>query len=334
MDRLRTHQLLYPELVTEGMNRLAQALICLTEPADRAAYNAELGLHNQTEQEVAQERPTDRSKGNEQAETQAEEIPDEWLLRAFPPEPEEQVPTQPPAADMTQVLEVPFTAGLAPPERTASSEEGAASAQPKTSPPAPALPYEVVWEPDTSPQEVARGGAEVVEANLVALPAAQWSPRTRRQIFARLASIRHLLASWQKLKPVLADPREPLTRVSRVLAFLEAVVEVRPLLPALRGLVGEPGRPGGLVAAIVLQPLVVPSFRMLLPDQRLAIARDWRKAEFVLGQEYKRLRELVRTTRPVRKRTRRRWRNVWLTRTPEVVLVVLILVVMIVALIR
>ena len=30
MERLRGYQLLHPELVTEGMNRLAQALICLT----------------------------------------------------------------------------------------------------------------------------------------------------------------------------------------------------------------------------------------------------------------------------------------------------------------
>ena len=44
MARLRSHQLLHPELVTEGMNRLAQALVCLTDPAARAAYDAELGI--------------------------------------------------------------------------------------------------------------------------------------------------------------------------------------------------------------------------------------------------------------------------------------------------
>src|SRR5262245_25493538 len=41
MDSLRPHQLLHPDLVTEGMNRLAQALICLTDSAARAAYDAE-----------------------------------------------------------------------------------------------------------------------------------------------------------------------------------------------------------------------------------------------------------------------------------------------------
>lgn len=35
MEKLRPHQLVQPELVTEGMNRLAQALIALTEEASR-----------------------------------------------------------------------------------------------------------------------------------------------------------------------------------------------------------------------------------------------------------------------------------------------------------
>jgi hypothetical protein len=37
MDRLRPHQLRYPELVTEGMNRLAQAMIALTAGGDTGA---------------------------------------------------------------------------------------------------------------------------------------------------------------------------------------------------------------------------------------------------------------------------------------------------------
>jgi hypothetical protein len=44
MERLRPHQLKYPELVTEGMNRLAQALVCLTDRDARAAYDRTLRL--------------------------------------------------------------------------------------------------------------------------------------------------------------------------------------------------------------------------------------------------------------------------------------------------
>ena len=43
MSRLRQQQLRHPELVTEGMNQLAQALICLSDAASRAVYDAELG---------------------------------------------------------------------------------------------------------------------------------------------------------------------------------------------------------------------------------------------------------------------------------------------------
>jgi len=44
MELLRPHQLLHPEPVTEGMNRLAQALVCLTDPVARADYDRELGI--------------------------------------------------------------------------------------------------------------------------------------------------------------------------------------------------------------------------------------------------------------------------------------------------
>ncbi len=44
MEVLRPHQLRHPELVTEGMNRLAQALVCLTDPVARAAYDGGLGI--------------------------------------------------------------------------------------------------------------------------------------------------------------------------------------------------------------------------------------------------------------------------------------------------
>jgi hypothetical protein len=42
MERLRRYQLTHAEQVTEGMNRLAQALVCLTDPVARTAYDAKL----------------------------------------------------------------------------------------------------------------------------------------------------------------------------------------------------------------------------------------------------------------------------------------------------
>src|SRR5207237_8787461 len=42
MERLRRYQLAHPEAVTDAMNRLAQALVCLTDRAAKAAYDATL----------------------------------------------------------------------------------------------------------------------------------------------------------------------------------------------------------------------------------------------------------------------------------------------------
>lgn len=41
MERLRRYQLAHPDAVTDAMNRLAQALVCLSDPAAKAAYDAD-----------------------------------------------------------------------------------------------------------------------------------------------------------------------------------------------------------------------------------------------------------------------------------------------------
>src|SRR4051812_45940295 len=40
MERVRRYQLTHPELATEAMTRLAQALNCLTDPATKRAYDS------------------------------------------------------------------------------------------------------------------------------------------------------------------------------------------------------------------------------------------------------------------------------------------------------
>src|SRR6266852_5821286 len=42
MQQLRCYQLTHPELATEAMNYLAQALVCLTNPDTKKAYDQEL----------------------------------------------------------------------------------------------------------------------------------------------------------------------------------------------------------------------------------------------------------------------------------------------------
>src|SRR5262245_66184048 len=49
MERLRRYQLTHPDAVTDAMNRLAQALVCLTDPAERRAYDAGLGIADRSD---------------------------------------------------------------------------------------------------------------------------------------------------------------------------------------------------------------------------------------------------------------------------------------------
>ena len=133
------------------------------------------------------------------------------------------------------------------------------------------------------------------------------------------------MTGWQKLKPALADPQEQLNRSLSVLQFLEAVIELRPLLDSRFPLVGTPGRPGGVVSALLRQTLTLHTFRSLLPDQRRAVALDWLAGEVELEREHARLRQLSRWGRRRRPRLRRRnWLTralAWSIRTPESLLV-------------
>jgi hypothetical protein len=308
MGRLRSHQLLHPELVTEGMNRLAQALVCLTDPIAKPAYDAELGLPSAVpvETSVAKPRPVPPPLPN----TPLEPIP------GFPiPSEEEQVPL-----DQTQVIEVRFTPGLAPP---------AVGGIP---------PYEVVDDAPSQPTAAPFEVVDEVAPEAFVPPRPPWQPATRRQLYTRLALLRRVRAAWSRLRPLLADPREPLDRPIHVLVFLEGVIELRESLRLLPDLIGDPLRPGGRVAALVRQPLVLDAFRVLLPDQRRGLALDWRNADSEFEGEYNRLRELSRSGRKGRAPFRRRGRLMtgvhWSVRNPESLLVGLAIGVVVMAMIR
>ena len=140
------------------------------------------------------------------------------------------------------------------------------------------------------------------------------------------------------VRPMLGSPVEPLDRPAHVLAFLEAVEVLRPMVDSIPDLIGEPWRPGGMVVALTRQRLAVSAFRALLADQRRAIAIDWRGGEAELRREYARLRELSRSGRKFRRRFRPRGRVMRMirfsTRHPEMLLLLMVVAVAIAALIR
>src|SRR5579872_7186648 len=42
LDTVRRYQMIHPEPATEAMNRIAQAFVCLSEPASKRVYDAAL----------------------------------------------------------------------------------------------------------------------------------------------------------------------------------------------------------------------------------------------------------------------------------------------------
>lgn len=309
MDRLRTHQLRHPELVTEGMNRLAQALVCLTDAAAKAEYDTRFSTSAPpTPLPVPAPEPAQPAYVVVAEPLFDDEVFSDDDSRVPPPDP----------AEMTQVIEMPFEPGLQPPTYTVVKWD-----DPEPLPLGPA--YEVV--PDPEPP------IEIVDAVPLELPAQH--PVSRRWIYARLALVRKALRAWDKLRPVLADPSDPLDRPGRVLALMTAAVEVRPLFGKLKGIVGGVGEPGGVVAAVVSQRLVLDTMRVLVPSQRQALAIDWRRGHTELQQEYARLRAMSRAGRDApRGRTQgvALWR--WVADTPELILIVLGVVAVFVAMAR
>jgi hypothetical protein len=298
MELLRPHQLLHPELVTEGMNRLAQALVCLTDPVARAGYDRELGIPPPPF-EVVEDEP-------------------------LPPT-EPAPPTPPPDA----TVELPFEPGLLPPGEALPPAYVVVESNPK-------LPYEVVPDEPKSepprplpPLELQEPEFLPVEPPAPVPPA----PISRRAVYRRLAALRRALRAWEHLRPVLGDPSATLATPVEVLLFVRALTEARAALPGVARVIRSPGAPGGTVAALVRLPHALHAVRVLLPAQRQMVALDWRRGDETLRRERTRLRELA-FFRPRRRggRGTRLWRE--LRHTPEWILLVLALAALMFALVR
>ncbi len=326
MEQLRRRQLLHPDLVTEGMNRLAQALIILTDPLGKAAYDAKLGIPT-APPTVA---PTPVRAGQAPSPPTSDRA--EPLVVGETVFDDDLPPATPDTGEGTQEIVAAGSADgrSATPEGEGRGPQITRPSEPSRQEPVDAAPivgYEVLSLDSAStpaPSSLSIEPDEAVVEGVRIGPTIAVGPTARRWIYARLAILRRTIRAWERLGVVLGDPQDPVDRPSRVLLLLEAVWAVRPLLPHIRGLVGGVGEPGGAVAAVVRHPLMLDTFRRLLPTQRQTIAIDWRRGQTELQQEYARLRRLARAGREGRTGTRGRLallRRV--TETPELILLLL-----------
>jgi len=284
MELLRRYQLSNPDEVTEGMNRLAQALDCLSDPIRRSAYDVKLGLATETLLPPAVEVPLP-----DPIELEIDEdLPEVPLIKLDtltvpvaepPPEPP---PSEPVLPDTFRIIEEE-----PPPPPTPQEPMVLEEAEPPPRRPVVPRPREQRAhreEVHREPEPKAQHFRLEVDPERAA----------RRQRYTELARLRNVIRVWEEVRVHLTDPERSFNRRTDAIAFMAVLGELRPLLPLVDGLVGGPNDPGGVVAALARQPLVVDTFRFLLPSQRDALAQDCRAAHFALEERYRTIRADLR----------------------------------------
>jgi hypothetical protein len=261
LDTVRHYQMMHPEEATEAMNRLAQAFVCLTDPAAKREYDTKvLGLPPPPEPAAPPEPPP---------EPEGPRDPLAWLYTPPPlppmppPLPGARAPTPPPL----------------PPEWVAAAAAAAAAAvatpPPPTQPPpppAPAAPTPPPLPPIPVPEP------ETIDP---LVEAAQYSPEarrglgTKRGLYNRIARTRQLLRLWTHVGRYVSTPKRRLGRGAEAKDLVAHLSEIQDVLAHFPPLMGEAGKPGYLVVALT-EVDVPAAFPGLSVSQREALARDWR----------------------------------------------------------
>jgi len=286
---LLRYQLAHPDQVTEALNRLAQAFICLTDPAAKRAYDAAL-LGKPGEPEAP-----------------AKQAHDSAIVRK-PKEP--QLPIPPPAAERRQTppdplawLYGPWTEGtrdklVSALESNKPADAPAPPAEPGPPPAAPApaqtngaVGATVPPAPEVAPPRLPPPAPAdpVVEAAQSAI--ARRGLGTKRALYYRISRTRQLLRAWVQVGRYVGDATTQLRKRSDAVELVRQITSVRQLLQGFPPLLGQAGQPGYLVVALARQPMILQTFLALLPTQREALVRDWQAGLALLAAHRLFLRE-------------------------------------------
>jgi hypothetical protein len=272
MQILRHYQLTSPEAATEAMNRLAQALVCLTDPKARQAYDAQRDEKPAAPAEVASP-----ARAPDQADPLA------WLFGQWTP------PTNgsaarlsaPPVAAGTSsaptardtMLAIPAETGVGEPVPTAAEPSAQSQAAPAPEP-APA---------ESAPPASADNGPEAWARGLEA----------RRALYVRVHRLRQLLTAWDRAGRYLNEPSRMITRPGEATDLIRQMTVIREMRRTLPPLGGDTVQPGDLVLNVARQQLIVPTLQTLLPSQRERLAKDWQDGrELLLSHRHFLLRAL------------------------------------------
>jgi hypothetical protein len=279
LARIRCYQIKHPEQVTEALNLLAQALVCLTDPEAKRRYDRSLGLLPPTPPSAAA----------------AAEVP-------FLPATLLDTELAPPATQLDW-------RGLAPP-LVAASQAMAAPATPHdvalATPLPEAAPPPFISAPQTNGTETLPPPAPVVppapppDPFLEAArssPAARRGLGTRQALLRRLLQTRTLLRTWKQLGRYLAHPRRRLQRSAEAVDLVRQLTRLDRQLQDFPPLLGQPGGPGYRLVMLARDEHPASTFRALGWEERKALALDWKAGRQVLLAHRRYLGELVRQLR-------------------------------------
>ena len=244
LDSVRPYQMIHPEPATEAMNRLAQAFICLTEPAAKKAYD--LSLLGERVRPMPPPLPATPplAVALPPAAAPAVAVPRDPLVWMYTPSATGPTSELPPAPVHATLPNAPVVPPPLPVERVA---------------PPPPLPAE---PPVDSVVEAAR-----------ASPQAQRGLATKRALYQRVARTRELLSLWHRAGKSLSDAQKRLSKqdaseLHKVVQNLEEALEDFPLL-------GEAGQPGYLIVNLT-QLDKASDLQGLTIRERESLHRDWK----------------------------------------------------------
>ena len=297
MEKLRHHQLLHPELVTEGMNLLAQAMLCLTDPQSRRQYDHDQGLNldgrNSTYQ-LSDESHFDSLEPPKDSETRTVEEPS-------PPPPPRSAPL-PKILSLPLPIEIVFDPedesefGKLPREiGQANKSQTELDSLPLLEESKASPVYSLDPGNDSPADSKDDDEEEYYNDNYYNLTPTRAPQREdRRRLYADLVRIRRVLNIIDALRQLLDDPSKTFSRRTETVEFMNYLAELRPLWPSVSDLIGTHNQPGSIIAVMSRQQLVVEMFRSLLPSQCEALAQDCRAAFAVLRDRYSFLRHEAR----------------------------------------
>ncbi len=265
LELLRRYQLPHPDEATEGMNLLARALDTLTDPEARLKYDANLGL--KTSARVEDPAPLVHDKLN----TLFPSVPQ---LPSITSRPSFVFDEGPILSEAILLPEVDYESNI---DEEPDSEEDE---------PEPSLLAAILLP--VRPPMATLDDSKAREARRASRPK---SPK--REIYADLARVRKVLRIWERARPLFGDVEQTFARRMDTLALMSCLAELRPLLSTIQDLIATGRRPGGIVAALAQQRLMFDTLRSLLPDQREALAEDFRAAHYRLAGYYDELRDEV-----------------------------------------